>query len=73
MVYQDQIETNLLQLITHPETSEMVLYNFCYYFDVNIVSEEKQAKLVTTFFISLHCLQLFFCPPLPYRCSDVSG
>jgi len=32
MVYQDRIETNLLQLFAHPETSEMIFYNFWYYF-----------------------------------------
>jgi len=31
MVYYDRIETDLLQLFTHRETSEMVFYNFCYY------------------------------------------
>jgi len=29
MVYQDRYETNLLQLLVHPETG-MVFYNFCY-------------------------------------------
>jgi len=28
MVYQDRIETNLLQLFAHPETSEWFFYNF---------------------------------------------
>jgi len=31
MAYQDRIETNLLQLFAHPETSEMVFYNFFFF------------------------------------------
>jgi len=32
MVYQDRIETNLLQLVAHLETFRMVFYNCWYYF-----------------------------------------
>jgi len=31
MIYQDQLETNLLQLFSHTKF-RMVFYNFCYYF-----------------------------------------
>jgi len=32
MVYQDRIETNVLQLFAHPETSACFFYNFWHYF-----------------------------------------
>jgi len=39
MVYQDRIETNLLQLAGHQEISEW----FSIIFEVNIIAEQKQA------------------------------
>jgi len=42
----------------------MVFYNSGIIVEVNIVAEQKQAHLVTTFlfFTSLHSPQLFHCP-----------
>jgi len=37
------VETSLLHLFTHPQHSELVFYTLCYYFEVNIVAEQKQA------------------------------
>jgi len=42
MVYQDQIETNLLHAFAHPETSEWFSINSCIIFEVNIVAEQKR-------------------------------
>jgi len=58
MVYQDQFETNLLQLSAHPETSERFFIIFVIIFEVNIVAEQKQVGLyletIFLFFISSH-------------------
>jgi len=64
MVYQYRIETNLLQLFAHLGTSEW-FSTISVIFEVNIVAEQKQAKLVTNFLsvINLHCHQVFYCPP----------
>jgi len=43
MVYQDRIETNLLQLFVHPETSEWFFIISGIIFEVNIVADQKQA------------------------------
>jgi len=50
MVCQDWIETNLLQLFAHPDTSEWFSIISGIIFEVNIVAEQKQAQLVTIFF-----------------------
>jgi len=41
MVYQDRIETNLLQLVAHLETSEWFSIIAGIIFEVNIVAEQK--------------------------------
>jgi len=66
MVYQDQLETNLLQLFEHPENSEWFSKISVISFEVDIVDEQKQTELGTIFlfFISFHWPQLFS-PPLP--------
>jgi len=43
MAYQDRIETNLLQLFAHPETSEWFSIISGIIFEVNIVAEREQA------------------------------
>ena len=65
IVYQDHLETNLLQLFAHPENSDWFSIIFAMIFEVNIVEEQKQAQLATIFllFLSFHCPQLFYCPP----------
>ena len=68
MAYQDRIETNLLQLFVHLENSKSFSIIHVNIFEVNIVADQKQASLVTIFFVSFPCPQLFYCP-LPYRCS----
>ena len=42
MVYQDQLETNFLQLFGHPENSEWFSIISVVIFEVNIVDEQKQ-------------------------------
>jgi len=49
MVYQDRLEITLLQLLAHPESSEWFSIIFVNIFEVNIVSEQKQAWLLTLF------------------------
>jgi len=45
MVYQDAIETNLLQLLAHTETSECFFcINSGISFELNIIGEKKQAS-----------------------------
>jgi len=41
MVYQDQIETNLLQLFAHPETSEWFSMISGINFEITTVVEQK--------------------------------
>jgi len=69
------MRTNLLQLSMHPQTSVRFSVISGIVLEVNMVAEQKQALLVTIFllffFISWHCPQPFYCPPLPYRCSSV--
>jgi len=43
MVYQDRLETNLLQLFAHPENSEWFSVISGIIFKVNIVPEQRQA------------------------------
>jgi len=43
MVYQDRLETNLLQLFAHPENSEWFSAIYVIVFEVNIATEQKQA------------------------------
>jgi len=43
MVYQDRIETNLLQLFEHPEISEWFSIISVIIFEINIVADQKQA------------------------------
>jgi len=42
MVYQDRLETNLLQLFGHPEISEWFSIISVIIFEVNIVGEQTQ-------------------------------
>ena len=67
MVYQDWLETKLLQLFEHPENSEWFSTNFVIIFEVSIVDEQKQTYLLTfcLFFTSFHCSQLFYCSSCP--------
>jgi len=51
MAYEDRLETNLLQLLVHPENSEWFSIIFVIVFEVNIVAKQKQAKLVAIFCI----------------------
>jgi len=48
MFFQDQLETNLLQLFVHPQNSEWFSIISGTMFEVNIVAGQKQAQLVTT-------------------------
>jgi len=43
MVYQDRIETNLLQLFEYPESSESFSIISALLFEINIVAEQRQA------------------------------
>jgi len=49
MVYQDRLETYLLQLFTHPDTSEWFSIVSVINFEVNHLAKQKQALLLTTF------------------------
>jgi len=76
MVYQDRLETNLLQLFTHPENSEYFYIISAIILEVNIVDEQKKNTIDNdfSFFISFHCPQLVYCvPPLLYRFSGVTA
>jgi len=42
MVYQDRIETNLLQLFVYPEKTEWCSIIFVIIFEVNIAAEQEQ-------------------------------
>jgi len=50
MVYQNRIETNLLQLFAHLETSEWFAIISGIIFEVNIVVEQKQACVCSDVF-----------------------
>jgi len=43
MVYQDQIDANLLQLFVHPKKSKCFFIIFVFIFMANIATEHKQA------------------------------
>jgi len=75
MVYQDRLKTNLLLLFAHPEKSEWFSLISVIIFEVNIVAEQKQAYLVTIFFV-FYKLPLpldYFSAPTPNHCSGVPG
>jgi len=63
------VETNLLQLFTHPQHSEWFSTLSVIIFEVNSVAEQKQTCWWKhfLFIISLHFPQYFYWP-LPYRC-----
>jgi len=42
MICQDRLETNLLQLSAHPDTSEWFSMISVIIFEINIVAEQKQ-------------------------------
>jgi len=66
MACQDRIETDLLQLFAHAETSEWFSIISGIIFEVSIVAEREQAlATIFLFFIKLHCPQLFYCLPCP--------
>jgi len=55
MVYQDRLETNLLQLFVHSENSDGFSIICVIMVEANIVSEKKQALVtIFLFFISFH-------------------
>ena len=67
MVDQGLLETNLLQLFAHPESSEWFSIISVIIFEVKIVTEQKEAQLVTIFFVVLYvsiALNFFAAPPL---------
>jgi len=70
MVNQDRLETALLQLFAHPDTSERFSVISVMNFDVNSVAEQKQALLVTIFKFPLSST---LTDHLTYRCSGVPG
>ena len=57
MVYQDQIETNLLQLFAHQETSQWFYIIFGVIFEVDIVTK-KQTSIIGNDF-SVFCKFVF--------------
>jgi len=61
MVYQDQIETHLLQLFAHPVNSEWFSVVCAIIFEVNSVDTETSiiCNKFFCFFTSFHCPQLF--------------
>jgi len=66
MVDQGLLETNLLQLFAHPESSEWFSIISVIIFEVKIVTEQKEAQLVTIFFVFLYvsiALNFFAAPP----------
>ena len=74
MVYQDRLETCLLQLFSHPDTSEWFSIISVMNFQVNNVAEQKHALLVTIFcFVKVFILLNSFTAPLTYHFSGVPG
>jgi len=64
MVYQDRLETNLLQQFAHPGNSEWFSIFSGILFEVNIVSEQKQAYVVTILcFLYVSIVPNSFSPP----------
>jgi len=49
VVYQDRIDTNLLQLFAHPEDSKWFSIIYVVTFEVNVVAEQKQAYCQRSF------------------------
>jgi len=73
MAYQDRLETNLLQVFgTQKIQNDFPSFLLAYLFEVNIVDEQKRIQLVTIFFISFHCPQMFYCSPFPTKPSPES-
>jgi len=72
MVYQDRLETNLLQLFRHSENSEwffiisVIIFwgQHCCWIETNVIGND--------FFISFHCPQLLYCSPFPTEPSPES-
>jgi len=72
MVYQDRLETNLLQLFGHPENSELFSIIFVIIFEVNVVDEQKQRYLANFFsFYKFPLSSIVSLLPLSYRCFGV--
>jgi len=66
MVYQDRLDT-FMTAIPISRNFRVIFYNLSeIVFEVNIVAKQKQALLVTIFFVflSVHCSQLFCLPAL---------
>jgi len=74
MFYQDRLETYLLQLFAHPDTSEWFSIISVMNFEVNNGAEQKQALLITIFlFFKVFILLNSFTAPLTHRCPGVPG
>jgi len=54
MIYQDRLETNLLQLFAHTQSSEWFSIISAINFEVNIVAEHVYAKRMTIVVTLLH-------------------
>ena len=52
VLYQNRLETNLLQLFAHPKNSEWYSIIYVIIFEVNIVAEQKRAYFATIFCFS---------------------
>jgi len=68
MVYQDRLETYLLQLFAHPETTERFYINYnlsVITIEVNIVAKQKQASLVTICFLKFSLPSTLLLPSGP--------
>ena len=65
MVYQDHLETNLLQLFAHPENSVCFSIIFVVIFEVDTVAEKRILVTSFLFFICFQCPQFFYCLPFP--------
>ena len=65
LVYQDQLETNLLQLFAHPSNSEWFHTISAIIFEANAVAVQKHVELVASFFARFRCPQFFYCPSCP--------
>jgi len=66
MVFQDQLETNLLQLFAHPQNSEWFSTIFAIIFEAKNFCCSKQVQLVTIFvFYKFPLPSTLFLPPCP--------
>jgi len=54
MIYQDRLETNLLQLFAHTQNSEWFSIIFVIYFEVNTVAEHANAQIMAIIGALLH-------------------